>query len=1074
MRFFVRLIAAVSLVSSSVFVVVLSVLESPAAAVTVNMNGSTFDFTRDADYSQIGAIAPTSVNGIARYKNVATIDGVAIDAVITTVALSNATISNYDNIGSASGNANYFQIDNTASAAGGYTSFKFDFYEGGTYTGPGSGVPVVLSNVKVTSIDLDSPGRQFTEFTGFQKYTFSTGTHLAAYTTDRNGTALTTGKVRFEQFPTGSATRSTAGVTGSNVAADRVEVSFDTMTTYTAVFGNEMAQSGYFGVIFSGLCASMTPATCTAVAPVVNPSNQPPTSSNVTLNVGNGSVTTLAKANFGTYADPDSNPFAKVKITTLPTGSLQFFDGSAWSTVGLNQEILVSDIELNKLRFTGTVNDLIGFKVYDGLVYSTNAYTLTLTMTTSTQTISFSNPGAKAASITFASGATASSGLTVTLTSSTPGICTINGSNALSIDTVANGTCIIVATQTGNGSYAAAASVTQIFSVSSLTSQTITFANPGPKTYAGSVLNIASGATASSSLVVTLTSYTPTVCTIDGSVGLQIDVISSGSCQIRATQAGNGTYAPASPVEWIFLVSPSLVASAPRVNTLASSDIDVTTATLNGSVNANGASTTVTMCWSTSISITNTLPGCTSVNPTPATVTGNSATDVSFSLTGLTASTTYYYQVSAVNSAGSTDGNIYGFNTMSATASAVVTVTTDPAASISDTGATLNGTANPASGILVTQFCWGTDVSMATCTTVAAAESPISGSSDVTVSKVLTGLSSGTTYYYYSVVDNDGTLIIGDVETFTTTTPPSAPTATTTAATSITQTTVTLNGSVTANFASTAITFCWGTVASTLGCTSVSATPGTASGGTATAASYSLGGLSAGAVYYFRIKGSSAQGTTLGSILSFTTLSATTTTVAPTTTVAGVATTTTTVAPTTTVAGVATTTTTTTTTTLPGRVSAANVVSDVTGVIWKDLNKNGKQDANEPGIPNVVVRLSSSTLSNVSEEAITDSQGVYKFSVTTAGEYTVTATVPKGQALTASTDSDGNTDWKVNLTVASATRSTANFAATGGVRVLPQTGQPIHQMVVLALWLMLIGTIPVTAVASRRRRTALK
>ena len=58
--------------------------------------------------------------------------------------------------------------------------------------------------------------------------------------------------------------------------------------------------------------------------------------------------------------------------------------------------------------------------------------------------------------------ATASSGLTVTFTSVTPGICTVAGST---VSGVATGICSIAANQPGNASYAAAAQVMQSISV---------------------------------------------------------------------------------------------------------------------------------------------------------------------------------------------------------------------------------------------------------------------------------------------------------------------------------------------------------------------------------------------------------------------------------------------------------------------------------------------------------------------------------------------------------------------------------------------------------------------------------
>jgi mono/diheme cytochrome c family protein len=59
--------------------------------------------------------------------------------------------------------------------------------------------------------------------------------------------------------------------------------------------------------------------------------------------------------------------------------------------------------------------------------------------------------------------ATSSSGLGVTLASSTPGVCTVSGS-ALTL--VSAGTCTITANQAGNTGYAAAAAIARTFTVS--------------------------------------------------------------------------------------------------------------------------------------------------------------------------------------------------------------------------------------------------------------------------------------------------------------------------------------------------------------------------------------------------------------------------------------------------------------------------------------------------------------------------------------------------------------------------------------------------------------------------------
>ncbi len=82
----------------------------------------------------------------------------------------------------------------------------------------------------------------------------------------------------------------------------------------------------------------------------------------------------------------------------------------------------------------------------------------------SSQTVSFGNAPAIAAGGTGTVSATATSGLAVSFSSKTAGICTVSGST---VTGVAAGTCTIAADQPGSASYSAAAQVTQSFAISS-------------------------------------------------------------------------------------------------------------------------------------------------------------------------------------------------------------------------------------------------------------------------------------------------------------------------------------------------------------------------------------------------------------------------------------------------------------------------------------------------------------------------------------------------------------------------------------------------------------------------------
>ncbi|MBF0125396.1 MAG: DUF4347 domain-containing protein, partial [Magnetococcales bacterium] len=132
-------------------------------------------------------------NDVVRFNKVITIGGQAIDAVVTTT-LSNATITTYDSTTSPSGVAAYFQPTLNVLAGGGGATFQVDFYKAGTYTGAGTGVPVTLKNIAVSSYDIDSAGgtdRQYQEFRGFYRYELSNPTPLST-------TVMADGSVHFQ------------------------------------------------------------------------------------------------------------------------------------------------------------------------------------------------------------------------------------------------------------------------------------------------------------------------------------------------------------------------------------------------------------------------------------------------------------------------------------------------------------------------------------------------------------------------------------------------------------------------------------------------------------------------------------------------------------------------------------------------------------------------------------------------------------------------------------------------------------------------------------------------------------
>ena len=220
---------------------------------------------------------------------------------------------------------------------------------------------------------------------------------------------------------------------------------------------------------------------------------------------------------------------------------------------------------------------------------------------------------------------------------------------------------------------------------------------------------------------------------------------------------------------------------APGSTTTAATNVQPTTATLNGHLTGNGnALASISFTWGTSSTLAS---GNTITVANTTSLAGNAVQyPVLANITGLTGGTTYYFEVSGTYASGTstTRGGILSF----VTPAAVVppTTTTSAATSVEETTATINGvgTSNGASSTLT--FTWGTSPTLASGnTTVNPSQSPLAQSAANAPAFVnLTGLTGGTTYYFRITITNTNGTANGSILQFTTLVATTTTTSTTT------------------------------------------------------------------------------------------------------------------------------------------------------------------------------------------------------------------------------------------------------------------------------------------------------
>ncbi|RWY45984.1 cadherin-like beta sandwich domain-containing protein, partial [Mucilaginibacter gilvus] len=304
--------------------------------------------------------------------------------------------------------------------------------------------------------------------------------------------------------------------------------------------------TGIFSASITGLSSSTTYyarsyATSTAgtgYGPVVTfatPSNDATLSA---FSISSGTLTPTFAAATTSYTASVTN--ATTSITVTPTRNQA------------NAIIKVNNTTVTSGSASGNLNLSIGDNVISTVVTAqdgttTKTYTTTVNRPKAVQTITFASTNSKTfGNVDFAAGGSASSGLTVSYSSSNTAVATVSGST---IHIVGAGSTTITASQAGDASYLAATSATQTLTVDKA-AQTITFGTITAKTYG--TADFVTGATINSPLPITYASDNTAVATI---VSNQVHIVGQGTANITASQAGTTNYNAAANVVQNFTVN---------------------------------------------------------------------------------------------------------------------------------------------------------------------------------------------------------------------------------------------------------------------------------------------------------------------------------------------------------------------------------------------------------------------------------------------------------------------------------------------------------------------------------------
>jgi hypothetical protein len=221
----------------------------------------------------------------------------------------------------------------------------------------------------------------------------------------------------------------------------------------------------------------------------------------------------------------------------------------------------------------------------------------------------------------------------------------------------------------------------------------------------------------------------------------------------------------------------------PAVSTGSASGVDSQGGTLNGTIDPENQSVQYSFLYGTSPSASG------HSTPLASGPTGTTSTPVSFTLSGLSPSTTYYYKLEVVSGGQTYTGSVEHFTTGASSAPPAPvqpgpggnttpgavnqpstpteppSVLTGSASEITSLGATVAGSVNPNGTATSYQVQFGPTTSYGYSSAV---ESAGAGTASLPVRVSLSGLKPGTTYHYRFVASDSGATAVGGDGTFTT------------------------------------------------------------------------------------------------------------------------------------------------------------------------------------------------------------------------------------------------------------------------------------------------------------------